>query len=106
MEKLAFKFPGGNRIEPVAGMPEGGNSTFQEIINFGISIAFIIVTMTTLIFLIWGGISYITSQGDKGKVEASRKRIVYSLIGLVIAFISYMVINTIGKFFGVNLFNS
>lgn len=103
--KLAFKFPGpeGNRIDPVAGMPEGGIETVVKIIKWGITVLFVAITITSLIFLILGGIAWITSSGDKAKIEAARKRIVYAVIGLVVAFLSYFIINTIGQFFGVRL---
>lgn len=104
MEKLALKIPGG-RIDPVAGMPSGGDETLQSLITNGFTWAFIIVTVTALIFLIWGGISWIMSQGDKSKVEGARKRITYAIIGLIVAFASFMIINTVGTFFGVKLLN-
>ncbi len=104
MEKLALKIPGG-RIDPVAGMPSGGDETLQSLITGGFTWAFIIITITALIFLIWGGISWIMSQGDKSKVESARKRITYAIIGLIVAFASYMIINTVGTFFGVKVLN-
>lgn len=101
IEYLAFKFPGG-RIDPVAGMPSGGNETLQSVIRGGLTWLLIIVTLASVIFFILGGIGWITSQGDKGKIEAARKRIMFAVIGLIVAFASYMIINTVGQFFGVN----
>lgn len=102
MEYLAFKFPGG-RIDPVAGMPSGGVETFGRILRVGLTILFITVTLAALIFFIWGGIQWITSGGDKTKIEAARKRLVYAVIGIIVAFSSYFIINTVGNFFGVKL---
>ncbi len=102
MKLLALKFPGG-QIDPVAGMPSGGVDTLGKIIRWGITILFITVTLAALIFLILGGIAWITSQGDKAKVEAARKRITFAIIGLIIAFSAYFIINVIGDFFGVKL---
>lgn len=102
VEYLALKFPGG-QIDPVAGMPEGGSGTLEKIIQWGISALFVVITITSLIFFIWGGIQWITSGGDKTKIEAARKRIVYAVIGLIIAFSSYFIISLVGNFFGVKL---
>lgn len=104
MEKLALILPGGQSVRPVAGMPDG-NGFFQNALSFGITTLLIAVTLTALIFFVWGGIAWITSQGDKGKIEAARKRIVFSIIGLVVAFASFFIIRTVGTLFGVNPLN-
>ena len=40
--------------------------------------------VVSAIFVVYGGIAYITSAGDPGKVEKAKKTILYSLIGLII----------------------
>lgn len=107
MEYLAFKLPGpeGNRIDPVAGMPDGGIVTVSKIISAGVAFLLVVLTLTSFIFFILGGIAWITSQGDKTKIEAARKRLVYAVIGLIVAFLSFFIINLIGQFFGGKLIN-
>jgi hypothetical protein len=106
MEKLALTLPGGNKIEPIQGMPSGGTTAVAEVIQWGFTISFIIITIAALIFLIWSGIQWIASQGDKGKIESARKRLTFAIVGLIVAFSSYMIINTVGDFFGVKLLNT
>lgn len=43
-----------------------------------------IVGIVSAIFIIYGGIGYITSSGDPGKTKKSRDAIFYALIGLII----------------------
>lgn len=104
MEYLALNLPG-NRysIDPVSGMPGGGVVTLGKIIRIGVTFLLVAITITALIFFIWGGIQWITSSGDKAKVEAARKRLVYAVIGLIVAFASYFIINLVGFFFGLKL---
>ncbi len=65
---------------------------------------FIAAAIIAIIFLIWGGIKWITSGGDKTKVEAARHTIVGAIIGLVIVFASFFIITTIlNTFFGVDI---
>lgn len=104
MEKLALSLPGGQSVRPVAGMPDG-DGFLQSAISFGLTTLLIIVTLAALIFLIWGGIAWITSQGDKGKIESARKRIVFAIIGLIVAFASFFIIRAVGTFFGVSPLN-
>lgn len=43
-----------------------------------------IAGLVCVIFVVYGGTSYITSAGDPGKVEKAKKTLLYSLIGLAI----------------------
>lgn len=56
----------------------------QNLINWFIAIAGIV----SAIFLVYGGISYITSSGDPGKIQKAKQMIIYSLIGLAIVALS------------------
>jgi len=47
-----------------------------------VNVALVIASLICLVFLIWGGIDWITSQGDKAKYEEARNKITYALIGL------------------------
>jgi len=69
------------------------------IIGTIITLVFIIAVIIALAFLIWGGIRWILSGGDKAGVEAARNTIVAAIIGLVVVFLSYFILNfVIGVF--------
>jgi cbb3-type cytochrome oxidase subunit 3 len=50
-----------------------------------------------------GGIKWITSGGDKGQMESARKTLGNAIIGIVVVFCLYAVVNIVGCFFGINL---
>lgn len=91
----------GTEITAPGSIPEGGLDTAQGITQNVIMLLFIIAIILTLFFMIWGGIKWLTSQGDKTKVDSARKTIVYSIIGLVVVFLSYFIISIVTTFFGV-----
>ena len=62
----------------------GGNLGYTALINRVINLVFIIAAALTFFYLIFGAISWITSGGDKGKVEAARNKITAAVIGLLI----------------------
>jgi len=39
--------------------------------------------LTSLTFLLWGGFDWITSQGDKEKIQKAQRKITYALLGLI-----------------------
>lgn len=73
--------------------------------NFGpmiatlITFAFILAVILALMYLVWGGIKWITSGGDKTNVETARNHIVAAIIGLVLVFLSYFILNLVLYFF-------
>ena len=82
-------------------------NSFSSIVGTFIEAVFVIAIVIALGYLIYGAIRWIMSQGDKSKVADARNHIIAAVIGLVIVFLSYFVINIIvGLFFpGTSLSN-
>ena len=81
-----------------------GANNLGQILGFVISIAFIIAILVALLFLVWGGIKWITSGGDKTGVEAARNQIIAAIIGLIVVFLAFFILNLILGLFGLSLF--
>lgn len=45
------------------------------------------------IFVIIGGVNYMTSRGDSGKIEKAKNTILYALIGMTICALSFAIVN-------------
>lgn len=67
----------------------GGTGIFKQITN---TILYI-VGVIAVIMLIIGGIKYVISGGDAKKVTDAKNTILYAIIGLVIAFLAFAVVN-------------
>lgn len=65
----------------------------------------VIATLAAFVFLLLGGLSWITSGGDKAAVEGAQKRIQAAIIGLFVVFAAWAIMIVIGKFLGINPFN-
>jgi len=53
--------------------------------------------------LITGAIQWISSGGDKQALESARNKISNALVGIVILFAVFAIINLIETFFGINI---
>lgn len=96
---VTFEAPGGlSKVTPDKAGYLGSN-----IVKFGITSLLILALLLSLFFLIWGGITWIMSGGDKAGVEAARNKIIYAIVGLVLVFLSFFIISVIGQMFGVTL---
>lgn len=83
---------------------KGSDKSIGSILGFVVTIAFVIAILVALLFLVWGGIKWITSGGDKGGVEAARNQIIAAIIGLIIVFLAFFILNLVLQLFGLNLF--
>ena len=66
----------------------------------------VIATLAAFIYLLLGGLAWITSGGDKAAVEAAQKRIQAAIIGLFVVFAAWAIMIVVGRFLGIpNVFN-
>lgn len=70
-----------------------------------ITIILIVAIIVSLFFLIYGGIKWVLSGGDKTAVEGARNHIVAAIVGLVIALLAFFIVNFVGGLFGISLTN-
>ncbi|MEP6710462.1 MAG: MMCAP2_0565 family pilin-like conjugal transfer protein [Candidatus Saccharibacteria bacterium] len=52
-----------------------------------------------VIVIVVGGIKFVTSDGDPGKIKSARETILYAVVGLVVAILAYAIVQfVIGRF--------
>ncbi len=73
------------------------------VINQFTNIVLYIVGFISVVMLIWGGIRYILSGGDNKKITDAKNTILYALLGLVIAFFAYAIVNFVLNAIGANV---
>lgn len=115
MEHLALSIPGIGgtpsltpqvtiKIQAPTGIPTGGLfTTGQNVIATGLNVLFVTAIVLSIASFIWGGISWTTSGGKKEQLEKARLRLTYGVVGLTLVFLSFLIIQFIGDFFGVKL---
>lgn len=86
--------------------PEAQIVDIGKLISSFVSMAIIISGILVFVYLVWGGIQWITSGGDKAATEKAQQRITNAIIGLAIVAASWALIRIIGTFFGVNIFDA
>jgi hypothetical protein len=68
-----------------------GSNIVGSILNAMLILAVVI----SLFFLVYGGIRWIMSGGDKGKIDQARGTIIAAIVGLVIAFLAYFIVSVV-----------
>lgn len=84
-------------------------SNGNEVLSFGCIPGLVIQVLNfamaaggtvALLIIVFGGYKLLTSGGDPKQVEGARQTITYAIIGLVIVFLSYAIINYVGYLTG------
>ena len=89
---------------------QGADSTGQQdtrsagdIAKDVVNIMFFIIGVMAVIMIIWGGIRYVLSAGNSAALTSAKNTIVYSIIGLIIAILAFVIVDfVIGIFAGGN----
>lgn len=77
-------------------------SVLRAVIQFILVVAFVLA----FIFLLIGGIRWITAGGDEKGVASARNMITAALIGLVVVLVAYALIRLVEIFFSVNIIST
>ncbi|KUK67181.1 MAG: hypothetical protein XD87_0280 [candidate division WS6 bacterium 36_33] len=72
--------------------PLGGNEDVLSLAQRVIRFAILLAALVCVAILIAAGYSYITAAGDEQKIEKAGKTLTYAIVGLVICFISVILV--------------
>lgn len=89
MKDIIQKLAIGSDVKPLPG--EGGDliQNITDILNAIIAI----LGLVCVVVIIIGGVSYMISSGDAGKVKKAKDTILYGLIGLIICVLAFALVN-------------
>lgn len=107
MKELALTIGGGTGPKYTIGVPGEivhiNNLHLQDIVSFVVLLLLTAAILLSFFFVIFGGLKWMLSQGDKKQVESAQKTITFAVIGLVLVLVSFFIINLIGFAFQVPL---
>lgn len=83
--------------------PKAPKTTWEHLLSTVIALLLIGAMILSLAYLVLGGINWLTSGGDKQKLAAARQNVIFAIVGLIIVFVSFSIIQLFGKLFGFNL---
>ena len=73
--------------------PVGNDNNFKESLIAILNGIIGVLGIVAVVVIIIGGITYMTSGGDAGKVKKGKDTILYGLIGLIIVVLSFAIVN-------------
>ena len=80
-------------------------NTLTKMLSNTIGVLTLVGGLMFIIYFVLGGISWITSSGEREKVEKAKKQMTNAAIGLIIVVASYGIAFIIGKVLGIEILN-
>lgn len=78
-------------------VPGGGTGDIQgSVINI-LNVIIGLLSVVCVIVIVIGGVQYMTSTGDAGKVKKAKDTIMYAIIGLVVCGLAAVIVNFVVK---------
>lgn len=75
----------------------GNADSIRVIVQTILNSIIAVIGIVAVIFIVIGGVNYMTSQGDPGKLKKAKDTILYACIGLVVCALAFAIVNwTIG----------
>lgn len=68
---------------------DASGSTLTNIFNTVLALA----GALAVAYIVWSGIRYMLSQGQPNEIKAARDGILYSLIGIVVVMVAFLLVN-------------
>ncbi len=83
-----------------------GFSNIGDIITKLVPYFFLAAGVLLLLYLLWGGLSLMLSQGDPKAIEGGKGKITSALIGFIIIFVAYWLVQIVANLLGLqNILN-
>lgn len=96
-------FAAGDTTIPIS---RGSNMQIQSVgvlISGLINALLVIAALLAFVFLVLGGLQWITSGGDKAGMEGARNKITHAIVGLIVVAAAYAIMILVGNFLGINI---
>ena len=78
------------------------NLDVMEVFIRFVAIAFIVAGILAIVFIFFGGVSFILSGGNEEKIKQAISTIRYSIIGLIFSVGAIFLVGVLAKFLGVS----
>lgn len=83
----------------IGGLTGFYSGSLQDVFTVVANVLIFVVGAISIIMIIIGGLKYVLSSGDPSKVNSAKNTILYSLVGVSLAILSYAMVNyVIGQF--------
>lgn len=93
------------QLEPFLKQDPTGAGGISLFLSNLIVLIYSLAAIVLIFMILWGAFEWMTSGGDKEKLESARNRIFHALIGIILFAVAFAVIRVLGQFTGFEFFS-
>lgn len=111
LAQQAIQLPGPNDASVPINYPAGfgfifGQGKIGDILSAAVPLILAFAGLGLLLMLISAGYTFLTSAGDAKKMEQGKQRLTNALVGFIIVFAAYWIVQLTGTIFGLESMTS
>ncbi len=109
----ALKLPGTNGGQTSVNYPaefkgfifQGGKGNLGTILSNAFPLILAAAGIGLLLMILGAGYTFLTSAGDAKKTEQAKQQLTFAIVGFIIIFAAYWVVQLVGTIFGLDIIN-
>lgn len=91
-------------IKNLIGKDPTGRAAISKFLSNMVGLIYLAAGVVLIFMILWGAFDWLTSGGDKEKLDSARKKIINAFIGLMLFAVAFAVIQVLGQFTGFKFF--
>ncbi|MBI2039678.1 hypothetical protein HYT18_01270 [Candidatus Microgenomates bacterium] len=81
-----------------------GAGAISNFLSRLVALIYVFAAIILIFMLLWGAWDWMTSEGDKEKIQSARNKIINAFIGILLFAVAFAVIRVLGQFTGFTFF--
>lgn len=90
--------------DPIKGFAGSGSAGISSFLTNLVALIYSIATIVFIFMLLWGAFDWITSEGNKEKIDSARNKILQAIVGILLFGAAFAIIQILGTFTGFKFF--
>lgn len=91
-------------IQQFIGTDPTGTGALSKFLSNFVTLFYSVAIITLIFMLLWGAFDWLTSEGDKEKLEGARQKLINAIIGIMLFGVAFAIIQVLGTFTGFKFF--
>lgn len=91
-------------IQTFVNKNQTGSEGLSAFLSNLITLFYSAATVVLIFMILWGAYDWLTSEGDKEKLESAKKKLVNAILGIILFAVAFALIQVVGQFSGFKFF--
>ncbi len=91
-------------LQKFIGTDQTGAAGISKLLSNLVALIYSVAVIVLIFMLLWGAFDWITSEGEKEKVQSAQKKIINAIIGMILFAVAFAIIEVLGQFTGFKFF--